>query len=251
MTSGSRSLAVLDVETVPCADALSLSTARSRGGHGRTALHRLVSVSVLTAREHSAGFGDVDLRAFAHPEHGERDMLGFADLLLPDPDEPGSVLVTYNGRHDLRVLRHRACSGWMFDLPRLGGWCRGAGEHVDMMLEGGGGVLPGWSLADLCAGLGIAIRRGSAGRSVHRLHVEGRHRAVLEHNVLDVVGTFLAYAYDRSFRSGDGVFAATAWLAVAGATEGILTRDPNVEAIADHHLVSHARSVLTGRSAPP
>lgn len=244
-------LTVIDVETVPCADALALATRRSRSGHGRVALHRLVSVCALTARETAYGFVDVDVRAFAHPDHREQDMVGFADLLMPEPGALGATLATYNGTHDLAVLRQRACAIWMFDVPRLAAWANGtAGRHVDLMRRHGPSGNSAWSLADTCSGLGFAIRRGVSGRSVRNLHAEGRHAAVREHNMLDVVGTFLLYAYSRSFESGQAGFVTSAWDAIGRITSLVHLVDPDVQSLADHHLVTNARALLTGHCLP-
>ncbi|QXQ07297.1 hypothetical protein KX816_04500 [Sphingosinicellaceae bacterium] len=246
-------MAVLDVESVPDGDALSQAPRHSAGGHARPALHRIVSATVLVCDEHPNGFADVDLRTFAHPELDETSILGCVDLLLPDPAEGSSRLVTWNGGHDLRLLRQRACSNWMFGVRALAGWCGGAaGSHVDVMERFAcGDRRAAWRLADACAGLGFAVRNGLSARPVLTLHSRGRHDAVAEHNRLDVVGTFLAYAYHRSFETGDDGFAATAWTGIADVLEGVAGVDPNVQSLAGHHLVSVARGRLTGPHPGP
>ena len=247
MTAATRPVAFLDVESVPCPDAVCQTNRHARGGHGRTALHRLVATTILTAIEGRRGFSGVEIRTFAHPRHAETDMLGYVDLLLPDPADVTSKLVTYNGGHDLRLLRHRACALWMFDLPSLSGWCGDAsGRMVDLMAEPLGERLDPWSLPDVCAALGLPIRRGLSGRTVARLHAEGHHGAVAEHNRLDVIGTFIAYAHRRSFEEGDDAFAATAWAGVGNAMEGVASCDPNVQSLSSHHLVALSRSRITG-----
>lgn len=249
MTDGGA-FTVLDVETVPCADALALATRRSRGGHGRVALHRLISVCALTGRCEGERFIDVALRVFAYPDHSEQDMIGFVDLLLPEPGDPGATLVSYNGAHDLAVLRHRACAIWMFDVPGIAAWSNGdAGRHIDLMKAHGSPGRNAWSLADTCAGLGFAIRKGASGRSVRNLHAEGRHTAVREHNMLDVVGTFLLFAYSRSFETGKMGFVTSAWDAIGRITSLVDQVDPDAQSLADHHLVSRSRALLTGHRA--
>ena len=249
MTSAAcRRVAVLDIESVPDRDALAQAPRHSNAGHGRPALHRIVCASVLVCEEGQAGFGPIDLRTFAHPEMDEGAIIGFVDLLLPDPAEPSSRLVTWNGGHDLRVMRHRACSSWMFGLRSLAGWCLdAAGEHVDVMERVAcGGRRANWALADVCAGLGFAIRGGLAGRPVLTLHSRGRHDAVAEHNRLDVVGTFLAYAYQRSFETGDDRHACTAWTQVSDVLASIAAVDQNVPSLATHHLAAMARARISG-----
>jgi hypothetical protein len=246
-------VAVLDVESVPDADALAQAPRHSNGGHARPALHRLIAATVVTCDEGPRGFTNLDLRTFAHPDQDELDIIGYVDLLLPDPTQASSRLVTWNGGHDLRLLRHRACSRWMFGARTIHGWsCRPAGQHVDVMEEVAGGDRRGrWALADFCAGLGFAIRSGISGRPVRTLHTSGRHDAVAEHNRLDAVGTFLAYGYQRAFETGDERFAATAWDLAADALAPIGCVDANVQSLADHHLASIARHRLTAPGAPP
>lgn len=249
---GPRSLAVVDIETVPDPDAMSLAHRLSGDGTRRAALHRVVCASVLRAVEGPGGFSALDLRSFDETAHDEAVIVGFVDLLLPDPADASSTLVTYNGRRaDLRILRHRACANWLFAVPALAGWTGSpAGRHVDL-LERGFGVGAGdrWSLSDVCAGLGLAIRPGLLGRSVARLHGEGRMDAVVEHNRMDVLGTFLAYGYHRSLETGDDAFAASAWDGVARLMERVPTVNVGAETIARHHLVDVARSRLTACAA--
>lgn len=246
MTSAAHRIAVLDVESVPDGDALAMAARQSRGGHGRTALHRLVAATVLTAVELPTGFAEVDMRTFAHPAFVEADMIGYVDLLLPAPEDPASILVVYNGAHDLRLLRHRASARWMFDLPRLSGWCgAAAGAVVDLIVPPFGADVDRWSLSDTCAGLGLPIRRGPLARTVHRLNAEGHHDAVADRNRLDVIGTFIAYAHRRAFETGREALAASAWAALPGICAASAWRDRNVEALECHHLVSMARTRLS------
>lgn len=248
-----RRVAVLDVESVPDGDALSQGRRHAGGGHGRPALHRLVAAGVLACTETDRGFADLQLRVFAHPACSEVELIGCVDLMLPDPADERSMLVTWNGGHDLRLLRHRACSNWLFGLDALPAWCGApAGRHRDLMKEVAFADPRGrWALADVCAGLGFAIRNGLSGQPVLTLHARGRHDAVAEHCMLDVVGTFMVYAYHRSFETGDDRFAATAWSLVAEALGAAGRVDPDVQSLADHHLASIARSRLTRASLPP
>lgn len=247
MTGPIRRVAVLDIETVPDPDAQSLAHRLTRGAHGRTALHRVVCASVLRAVEDGGGFRDLDLRTFGEDAHDEAAIIGFVDLLLPDPAEPASVLVTWNGqRADLRVLKLRACANWLFATPALAGWTGApAGTHLDLMQSGFGvGCTDRWSLPDVCAAFGLALRPGLLARSVSRLHGEDRMDAVIEHNRMDVIGTFLAYAFNRSFETGEDVFAATALDAVSTLMERVPTVNVGLKTISRHHLVDVARSRL-------
>ena len=62
-----------------------------------------------------------------------------------------------------------------------------------------------------------------------------------------MVGTFLAYAFQRSFETGDDRFAASAWLGVADLLPDFGSADRNVQPLATHHLVSLARERLIAR----
>lgn len=243
---GSR-IGVLDVESVPDADALANARRHSRGGHARPALHRIVSATVLTCRAGADGFADLDIRTFAHPEFDETAILGCVDLVLPDPTDPNATLVTWNGSHDLRLLRHRACANWMFGLRSVGGWWDDpAGRHDDAMaMTAGADPYGRWALADVCAGLGFPIRAGLSGRTVLSLHAQERHDGVAEHNRMDVVGTFLAWAYGLSFATGDERWTASAWVGGADLLAGVAHVDPDVQPLARHHIAAIARSRIT------
>lgn len=245
-------LAVLDIETVASADAVSL-TVRGTSGRGRGALHEIVSASVLTAEETDDGFADVDVRTFTALDHQEGAILSFVDYLLPDPAERGARLVTYNGGDaDLRLLKLRAASLWAFDLRRVAGWTgEPSGTHVDLIREGWGSAGFRWSLPDLCAGLGFAVRPGRLARSIDRLVGEGCWDVVAEHNMMDVVGTFLAYAHLRSMQDGTPGFAASAWTGMARMLDGTRSVNVGLQRLADHHLVEVARGRIAekGRDA--
>lgn len=246
-----RRVVVLDIETLPCPDSLSQAHAKSRGGYARPALHKVICASVLTADERVSGYHDLDIRTFDEGMIDEAGLIGFVDLLLPDPSDDRSRLVTFNGaRSDLAILKHRACANWLFAVPSLSGWCEGRGDHVDLMQVGFGSLDDRWSLSDICAGFGLAIRGGLLGRSVAQLHGTGRLDAVREHNRLDVVGTFLAYAYHRSFQAANNRFVASAWDQVAKLLDGVPSVNLEAVRLSRHHLVSLARDHLRTQSDP-
>ena len=142
------------------------------------------------------------------------------------------------------MLKHRACASWLFSVPNLSGWCAGGGDHLDLMIHAYGGGDNRWSLSDICAGFGLAIRSGLLARSVLHLHDIGRRDAVIEHNRLDVAGTFLAYAYHRSFEAGADVHVASAWDGLARLFEGVPSVNRGAATLARHHLVDLARERL-------
>ena len=240
-----RRFAVLDVESVPCVDSLANAPTQARSGHDRPALHRIVAASVLTGWESVGGFHGLDIRTFGEDRQKECEIIGFVDLLLPDPSDPQSRLITFNGAHDLALLRHRAMAGWHFGCRNVAGWCGDpAGVNDDIMLAGRRHAGPFWSLADICAGLGLPLRQGLPGRTVAKLHAEGRFDAIAERNRADVIGTFIAYAHGRSFETGEDVFAASAWSEIAELMRGSAQSDPNIAPISRHFMVSVARQRL-------
>lgn len=239
--------AVLDIETMPCQDAMAI-TVRGACDPKRPALHQLCSAAVLTGTETSDGFKDVEVAVFTRQRLSEVEMLGCLDVVLPDPADSSSKLIVYNGLvHDLRVLRLRLAANWMFSARVLSGWCiPERGRVLDMMVEGFGGRGKYWNLPDLCAGLGFAIRPGLLRRPVSEMVAKGRWDIVAEHNLMDVVGTYLAYASWRSLVTGSDRPVATAWVCVAEALSELASAEDTFGCVNRHHLLGTARARLVG-----
>ena len=241
MNDGHR-FTVLDIETIPCADALSM-TVKGVASPRRQALHRICSVAVINGIETAEGFSDVESGVFTRDRLEEARILGCLDIVLPDPDIAGSRIITYNGTaHDLRLLRLRQASLWMFSARKLARWCTSpSGRHFDLMKVGFGGPSERWSLVDLCAGLGFPVREGHLKSSIASMVSQDRWDVVAEHNLMDVVGTFLAYGTWRSVETGNDQFAATAWTSIAGMLEGFTSVNVGHAGLSSYHLLEEAR----------
>lgn len=237
MNGDIRNFAVLDIETMPCFDAMAM-TVRGSETPKRPALRRICSAAVVSGSERDGRFRDVRADVFHLGGIDEPGILAGMDIVLPDPSDEASVLVSYNGTaHDMRVLRLRMAAGWNFSLERLGGWCgEAAGRHFDLMRDGFGGPGDRWSLPDLCAGLGFPVREGLLARPVSTMAADGRWDVVSEHNLMDAVGTFLAYAAWRSIELRSDLPASTAWSQVGTMLDGTATVNPGRERLSRHRL---------------
>lgn len=246
MTGCSRhGYAVLDIETMPCPDALSLSP-DGGNGHRRIALHRLASVAVISGTYEDAAFTGTDIRVFTSEEHDEVAMLSFVDHLLPDPFDPSARVITYNGNeHDLPLLRLRAGANWCHSLTNLTAWTEPRRRgRIDLISEGFGSSGARWRLTDLCAGLGFTTRHGLIAQSVLSLISRERWDAVAEHNMMDAVGTFLAYASHLSLEANSHRPLASAWVELARLLEGTDSVNKGSRPIWHHHFVDRARRVM-------
>ncbi|ANC86221.1 hypothetical protein AVM11_17695 [Sphingomonas melonis TY] len=161
----------------------------------------------------------------------ERDVVALVRRALSDLGE--GELVTYNGAHDLNVLRFAFLRCRVFAnggvTSRLGG---NAGRHRDLMPEiARDGRWP--RLADVAAGLGFA--------PTSRLQVgplpdlSGRAKAEV-----DVALTLLLLMHLEAERRGDPAVLNRGALAFGRYLAGLAMRNPHLSAILDSHLFSAA-----------
>lgn len=238
--------AVLDIETVPCPDAAALAPRSSQRLVTRGPLQRIACASLLYGREEGGRFHVEDLRTFSLADGEECAIIGSIELLLP-PCENGNRLITFNGAaHDLRLLMLRSLGLWMFPLDQLAAWSvAGAERHIDLHREVYGGAgMPRWSLADITASLGLALRPGLLGKSIFWLHEHDRYDVIVEHNRMDVAGTFLAYAAHRSFMEGLDRYMLSAWCELGRLFEGVPSCVSSPGPLACHSLVEAARAAI-------
>lgn len=149
---------VLDIETAVSVEAAALAAAGERPNVGRAALHEFVAGSVLSfGRAASGEFGDVRQFAVGADGECEVDMLRRLDVDLVREHARGSVLVTFNGAHDLGLLRRRAARHWLFSGMDFERWPLGGGEgHLDLMRLDPIAESGRWpNLLDALAGYGI------------------------------------------------------------------------------------------------
>ena len=248
-----KRFAVLDIESVPCPDASALAPRSSQNLVHRGALQKIACASLLYGTEEGATLHVEDLRTFSLATHEESHIIGMLDLLLPSCNEH-SLLITYNGvSHDLRLLMLRACSLWMFPLDTLAAWSTApASLHLDLhrSVYGGQGISR-WSLADISAAHGLALRPGLLAKSIFWLHEHERYEVIEEHNRMDVAATFLSYAAHRSFVTGRNRYLLSAWAELGRVFEHAPSCVAKVNPLASHCLVSAARQALETSPAEP
>lgn len=241
-----KRFAVLDIESVPCPDTAALAPRSDQNLVHRGALQKIACVSLLYGVEDGARFKVEDLRTFSLADYDESDIIGTLDLLLP-PCADNNLLITYNGvSHDMRLLMLRACSLWMFPLDTLAAWFEAPpSRHLDLHRSVYGG--PGstrWSLADISAAHGLAIRPGLLAKSIFWLHEHERYEVIEEHNRMDVAATFLGYAAHRSFVTGRDGYLLSAWAELGRLFEHAPSCVAKVNPLASHCLVAAARQAL-------
>jgi hypothetical protein len=245
-SSGARIGCVLDIETVPDADAVALAPPSSVGGWRRSVLHRIVAASVI-AFEEDAVTGEIRRLRLSTWHAGrvpEPDIIGLVDAALPDPRDERSVLITFNGAsHDVPILCSRAMALWMFDLPDLHGWQLERTRHCDLIF-GYGARSKRPSLSEVCASFGFQVAVGARERNSARSIEAGDWQAVTRKCEADVAATFIAYAYRRAWELGDARPVASAWM---GLSEGIADHGDRLHHLRHfrhHHLVEVARTIL-------
>jgi hypothetical protein len=228
-----RTVAVFDIETR--LDEAAAHTAGHKGTGLRPALQKLATASLLLATEQQDGsWAGFELRTFSAPAT-EFDVLMSLDEELSRIDQPGSVLVTYNGReHDLAVLRRRAARYWMFGLSGLSRMAEI--DHLDLMLwqrRGRRDAVP--SLRDTCAGLGIGL--------FEEREAEGRR---LSSNVRkaesDVVATFILYLYEAAIMRGSPIVLRRGWEALSAFILGMRATPEHLKHFGSHPLLKAARA---------
>lgn len=241
---------VLDIESAPSLDLVQAVGAGGRHGFERPALHKIVCASALTFHQcvETGEFSGLSLHTFTSEERPEASILVGVDLLLPDAREATSRLITWNGRHDLRILHARAVALWLAGLGALRGWLdRGSfPRHLDLMRETGSDAR-GWQrLRDVCAGMGITIQ--GSGETVTRAIAAGAWDRVACHNRMDVLGTFLVHAGRETFRRGCPVPYATAWREVSKLTRGRRGAFSQEGYLSTHYLVDVAARQLASHN---
>ncbi len=228
---------VLDVETAPSPDALRWLPRGDRASIERVALHELTAVATLSFAQAGDEFLDFELASVWAGEGGEADLLQKLAISLKAGYGDGVSLVTFNGGHDLSVLRRRAGRHWLFgafDLPR---WSDGQG-HIDLMHVNRFGGARSPSLVDACAGFGFGIAppvRCPAGA-----HVPDPVRKC----ELDVAATSLLLFHELSFRAGTPMPLIRGWCALADHLRPQLRARPHLAQLVRHPNVGEARGVM-------
>lgn len=240
---------VLDVETSISEMAASLAAPGRQPGIARAALHELVGGSVLTFER------DVDGRfgSFSHlrvGEAGEEEvaMLRALDAALRPVHDAGGSLVTFNGAHDMSVLRRRVGRHWLFELLALPDWpSEPAGRHVDLMRLDRGSAGGRWpSLVDAAAGFGFSAvcprptaRSATVSMAVRKAEV-------------DVAATTLLLFHHLAFEERSLGPLAQGWAALSEWIVRDRRLEDHLRPFARHPFSSLARGIARGgRPLPP
>lgn len=240
--AGGRVGCVIDVETVPDPDAVALAPTGASAGPSRRLLHRVVCATILSFSEdvEHGRLAVLGMRTLSLERLEEGVMLGRIDGLLPDPTDPSSTLVTFNGAaSDMMILRQRAMRLWMFDMPRLRGWAERRENHRDMMYAFGTRP-PHPSLAEVSALIGTDLKGTRSSDPATRWIERGDWAPIERRNRSDVCATFLAYAYWSAWRRGCELPVATAWTALAGHIGAMGDRGHDLREFHRHHMVGFA-----------
>ncbi len=228
-----RRFCVLDVETRLSDDAVLRVPRDRRPTIERVALQEVHAAATLVFEQDGEGvFSGFALECEELSEGGEAALLVGLAGRVDCEHARGSTLVTFNGGHDLSVLRRRAGRHWLFDRFGCGRW-REAGEgHLDLMLANryGGGRFA--SLVDVCAGFGFD---GWPPAPLLKRHgpPSGGDKCVL-----DVVATAVLLFHELSYRDGSPMPLARGWSALATALRPGLADRPHLAPIVGHPAVN-------------
>lgn len=186
---------VLDIETVP--DDGGLERAGRSGDENDFPpwpLHRIVCVSLLSARSDLLSGVSFDLTSFSGKDLTERSVIAETERVLAG----AQCVVTFNGRgFDIPALIARA-GVHRVSVPTLASLHAqrrySAGRHIDLLEEATHyGAAPRIRLADLCAAFSIPAKLGTDGGQVSDLISRGEWKRVTKYCEQDVVCTYLAW----------------------------------------------------------
>ncbi len=253
LAAGERAGCVIDLETVPDPDVVALAPVGSVAGRSRRLMHRAVCATLLTFAEEEAN-GDlrcIGMRTLTLQRMEEGPLLGEIDTLLPDPVDDRSLLVTYAGNmHDLVVLRQRAMRLWMFDMPRVRGWCQRRDGHHDLMYAySSRSAYP--ALTEVSALIGVDLAGSRSSDPATRWIERGDWAPIVRRNRADVCATFMAYAYWSAWKRGCEGPVATAWTDLSRliVTQG--DRGNDLRRFSSHHMVAFSAGRLRARTQAP
>lgn len=250
LAEGEHRGCVIDVETVPDPDVVALAPVGSVTGRSRRLLHRTVCATLLTfaQNETDGALRCLGMRTLTLQRMEEGPLLGEIDALLPDPADGGSMLVTFaGGMHDLVVLKQRAMRLWMFDMPRIRGWCERRDGHQDMMYAYGARP-PHPSLAEVSALIGADLAGSRSSDPATRWIDRGDWAPIVRRNRSDVCATFMAYAYWSAWKRGSERPVATAWTDLSRLIVSQGDRGNDLRRFSSHHMVAFAAKRLRGES---
>jgi hypothetical protein len=215
---------VLDVETRVDRLLLAASGRSSTPRDMPAPLLSITAAATLAFEEvECAGVRDMRLEGECATAQSEPAMLLRLERALARTWSEGGVLVTFNGMHDLSVLRLALLRHRMLGFGGVARWLETPGDrHLDVMrMVARGDRWP--RLADVAAALGFAAQE--SGRSGERISRERRKAE------LDVVQTLLLHVHLRAERSGDARALATGIRSIGSHLARQLDRSPHLEAL--------------------
>ncbi len=182
---------VLDIETRIDRAALASSRRKVAPREMPTGLQTIAAAAMLEFTVDADGIcDDFALTSVDRMSSGEPALVAAVEGRLAELADQGGALVTFNGAHDLGIMRLSAARLHRFEHAASSRWLNdGPGRHEDVMLEFSAGGRQSWPrLDDLAASFGITSMRevvlvtGSTG--VERMKCE-----------LDVVVTMMLYLH--------------------------------------------------------
>lgn len=207
---------VLDIETIPNAEAMARAGVDAEGGFPPWPLHELICASVLTIDRDHLGKLSFAIETFSRRKVGERGIVASVERTI----EAAFEVQTYNGSgFDIPVLLSRAALtsepaptiAKLMSQPR---YKRGA--HVDFLQEVTAfGAAPRVRLADLCAAYNIPVKIDVAGDQVGDLVQQGEWDRVANYCETDVVATWLTGLFWRSAERFSPELIVEGWNALA------------------------------------
>ena len=230
---------VLDVETSFCAMAVGLADAAPRPDFRRAALQSLVGASMLSFRMEDGAFSDWKLVSL-EADLDEAEMIRSIGTRLSELHQTGGRLITFNGSHDLSVLRRRANRHWLFGKIAADAWLdHPTDAHLDMMLldpATRAGRFP--SLVDAAAGYGFDARC-TAPEKISAVTVRTTRKSQV-----DCVATTLLFFHRLADLGGTVEPLARGWLSLAEFLAGSRPPSDHLRQFWRHPFVSTARQFL-------
>jgi hypothetical protein len=232
---------VLDVETRLSDDAAHRVGRNPPPTVQRVALQEVHTVATLVFdRTEDGGFGGFELACAELGMSGEAGLLIDVATRLDAEHDYGATLVTFNGSHDMSVLRRRAGRHWLFDRFQCSQWRRpGTERHLDMMQLNGYGGSRYPNLIDACAGFGFD--------AWPPVPVLKRHGAPSggDKCVLDVVATAMLLFFELAFREGSPIPVAHGWSGLSEALRPLLHDWPHIAPILNHPAAAEGAALAS------
>lgn len=231
---------VLDIETIPDAEAASRAGIDLGEGFPAWPLHQLACVSLLSIDRGSGWNLNFQVETLSRADLSEGAIIAGVERTIENAQE----VLTYNGRaFDVPVLMARAAVARercpaiakLMAQPR-----RYHDKHVDLLEEVTGyGAASRLKLADLCGAFSIPVKIDAHGGDVGALAAEGRWGAITRYCETDVVATWLALQFWRAAERDDPGAADQAWAQLAS---WIAAGQPELG-----HLLPYATAPVPGR----